>query len=155
MSPWGWGANVVLFSGLWFVGNRLWWAFLLTAVGEVVWVVIAWNRGQIDLAAICAVFALVAVRNLLKWRNQPTIDTVVARLARHMGVGPRDPQVWGFLTCEGVTGEKGVTPLQQFDAGRGDRVLDWIERNWGTPPDGPIPDPTPDPKLRFHPDDAP
>ena len=45
MSPWGWAANAVLVSGLWFVGNRLWWAFLLTAVGEVVWVVIEEEAG--------------------------------------------------------------------------------------------------------------
>ena len=136
MSWWGWAANAVLFSGLWFVGNRLWWAFLLTIVGEVVWVVIAVNRHQYDLAAICAVFALLALRNLLKWRAQPTLRDVAYRLALHMNCHAADVSVWKWLMCEGVTGVPGVTPVDQFDRGEGHRVVEWLDREWGPPTRG-------------------
>jgi hypothetical protein len=69
MSGWGWIANIILVSGLWFVGERVWWAFLLTIIGELAWTVIAVNRGEWDLAAICFVFALIALRNLVRWRQ--------------------------------------------------------------------------------------
>jgi hypothetical protein len=141
MSPWGWIANVFLVAGLWFVGNRLKWAFLLTIVGEVAWVFIAVARDQYDMAAICAVFTLLALRNLLLWHGHVTLQEIAVRLGRHQGVHHRDASVWKWLTCAGVTGVKGVTPLQQIDAGKGHHVMAWIETNWGAPPDGVTPDP--------------
>lgn len=74
MSDWavvGWLANAVLVAGLWQVGRRRWQAFVLTALGEAVWVAVAVRRREWDLAAICAVFGLLAVRNLILWRNAP------------------------------------------------------------------------------------
>ncbi len=132
MSWWGWGANVVLFSGLWFVGNRLWWAFLLTIVGEVVWVVIAINREQYDLAAICALFSGVALRNLVRWRRSRSagVSDVIAILMRY---GHTRESAMNFLLCAGVTDVTGVTPLAQIEAGTGYLVTEWIRTNWGSP----------------------
>lgn len=140
MSYWGWGASIVLFAGLWFVGNRARWAFLFTIVGEVAWVVIALNREQYDLAAICAVFGLLALRSLILWGPPPSLETVAAMVAVRMNTEPRDEVVWHWLTCPGATGVKGVSPIHQFDAGEGHKVLEWLDKHWP-----PLPGPHPEP----------
>ena len=65
----GWFANVFLVVGLWMVGNKARWAFILTAVGEAIWTVTSILRGQFDLAFICVVFTILAIRNWFKWGN--------------------------------------------------------------------------------------
>lgn len=64
-----WAANAVLVVGLWQLGKRRWHAFALTAVGEVAWVGVAAARREWDLTAMCVVFAVLAVRNLVLWRR--------------------------------------------------------------------------------------
>lgn len=67
----GWFANVLLVVGLWMVGDKVRWAFLFTIIGEAIWVCVAIARAQWDMAAICAVFAALAVRNWIKWASEP------------------------------------------------------------------------------------
>jgi hypothetical protein len=67
MSVWSWLASALLVAAAWGVGDRKRAAFLLTVVGEAVWVVIAVDRGMYDLAAVCVVFGVVAVRNYRRW----------------------------------------------------------------------------------------
>jgi nicotinamide riboside transporter PnuC len=62
-----WLANATLVAGLWFVGKRRRWAFLLTFLGEASWVVVSASRGSADMLAICLVFAALAVVNFVRW----------------------------------------------------------------------------------------
>ena len=68
--PWqlmGWIGNVILVLGLWLVGNKKRSCFLYTVVGETIWSAYAVHNQQWDLATICALFAMLALRNFIKW----------------------------------------------------------------------------------------
>lgn len=68
----GWIGNVFIVAGLWGIGNKARSAFLLSIVGECLWIANALTKaGSADwaLASICAVFALMAVRSYVKWRT--------------------------------------------------------------------------------------
>ncbi len=69
LSAASWGANLLIVVGLWFSGSKRWWAFLFTAVGEIVWASVAVYLGMYDLAFVCAIFTVLAIRNLLLWRR--------------------------------------------------------------------------------------
>ncbi len=62
-----WAANLLLLLGLYLNGNRNRLCFLFTVTGEVIWTTVAALRGQWDLAFICAVFGLMAVRGWYLW----------------------------------------------------------------------------------------
>jgi hypothetical protein len=76
----GWIGNAFVIAGCYGIGNKWRHAFLLTAVGEVVWIATAMLRGQYDLAAICVVFGVLAVRNWWLWGNDDarSLDRQVA-----------------------------------------------------------------------------
>lgn len=67
----GWTANLVLVAGLWFVGKKKRWAFLLTLVGELAWTAISVVRRMPDMFAVCAVFAALAAVNYYRWGKGP------------------------------------------------------------------------------------
>jgi len=52
------------------MGARKWWAFAFSLVGESVWVLYSFQHRLWSLAFICAVFAVLALRNLVKWRKE-------------------------------------------------------------------------------------
>lgn len=70
----GWIGNVFIVLGLWGIGNRRRGAFLFSVVGELFWIAAAVGRGQFDLAVICVVFAVLALRSYVKWApaEEPT-----------------------------------------------------------------------------------
>lgn len=63
----GWLGNIFIVIGLWFVGDRKRSAFIFTIIGELIWAGYAMHLGMWDLAIICLVFALLALRNWFKW----------------------------------------------------------------------------------------
>lgn len=67
----GWIGNFFIVSGLWGIGNKVRRAFLLSVVGESLWVANALSKTPVDwaLASICVVFAVLAVRSYVKWGN--------------------------------------------------------------------------------------
>lgn len=62
-------ANLLIIAGLYYIGGRKRWAFLLTGVGEAVWTVYSLATVQWDLAWICAIFTVLAVRNFVLWKT--------------------------------------------------------------------------------------
>lgn len=67
MSYLGWLGNIFIVVGIWRVGNRQRNAFFFSIVGEIAWIIKSLYLGQYDLAVICGVFALLAVRSYVKW----------------------------------------------------------------------------------------
>lgn len=68
--PWqimGWLGNIGLVCGLWLVGSKTRSCFICTFIGECIWTVYAIHNRQLDLAVICCLFALLAIRNFFKW----------------------------------------------------------------------------------------
>lgn len=65
-----WIANALIVIGLWLIGSKRRSAFLFSVLGEAIWTAVSLWRGMYDLAAICAVFAVLAVRNWWMWRAQ-------------------------------------------------------------------------------------
>jgi hypothetical protein len=68
--PFDWAGNALICLGLWYMGARKWWAFAFSLVGESVWVLYSFQHRLWSLAFICAVFAVLALRNLVKWRKE-------------------------------------------------------------------------------------
>lgn len=70
LMPWlGWVANVFLVIGLWTMGDRWPYAFAFTFVGEALWSIKVAKMRQWDMLAICVVFAILALRNLVLWSS--------------------------------------------------------------------------------------
>lgn len=65
-----WIANIFILSGLIFLGQKKRWAFILTAIGEVIWGYFGVWREDWPLAFIGFVFAAVAVWNWYLWGNK-------------------------------------------------------------------------------------
>jgi hypothetical protein len=68
MSVLGWFANALIVVGLWKMGSKWRHAFLFTFVGELLWTAKAMSCQQWDLAAICVVFSVLAIRNWKLWK---------------------------------------------------------------------------------------
>jgi hypothetical protein len=64
----GWLANALCVVGVWGVGSKRRGAFLVTIAGELLWVVVALDRGMYDLAAVCLLFGVLAFRSWYQWR---------------------------------------------------------------------------------------
>ncbi len=63
----GWVGNVFLILGLLFLSPKTKWPFICTIVGEVIWSVYSYQTSQWDMMFICVVFAMLSVKNFLKW----------------------------------------------------------------------------------------
>ena len=62
-----WIGNVLIILGLWYIGEKKRFAFVFTAIGEILWVIYSLQSGLWSLAFITAVFTGLAIRNWLKW----------------------------------------------------------------------------------------
>jgi hypothetical protein len=67
MGLFGWIGNAFLFAGIYCVGEKKRYGFLLTTVGELLWVVAAQQRGSWDLLVLAIVFATMQAWNWVKW----------------------------------------------------------------------------------------
>lgn len=66
----GWIGNIFIIIGLWKAGDKSRNAFIFSVIGEVIWVAYALYCNMYDLAFVCVIFGLIAVRNFLKWRKE-------------------------------------------------------------------------------------
>jgi hypothetical protein len=62
----GWIGNVILIAGQYSVGNRARYAFLMIALGELIWVGASALKSSPSMMFICFVFALLSIRNFIK-----------------------------------------------------------------------------------------
>ena len=62
-----WFANALIVIGLWTLGYKWRHAFLFSIAGEAIYTVVAYRTGQLELAFICFVFCVLALRNWVKW----------------------------------------------------------------------------------------
>ena len=67
----GWIGNGFIIVGAWLIGDKKRYAFLFSIVGELIWIWHSLAIGMYDLAAICLVFTVLAVRNWFKWAEGP------------------------------------------------------------------------------------
>jgi hypothetical protein len=63
-----WIGDGFIVAGAWGVGSRRRGAFVLTIVGEVLWIAEALRRGDWALVSICTLFVVLAIRSLVLWR---------------------------------------------------------------------------------------
>lgn len=64
-----WIANAIIIAGLFAIGRKQRIAFLLSFAGEAMWTGLSLMRCHYSLAAICAVFCVLAVRNWFLWSD--------------------------------------------------------------------------------------
>jgi hypothetical protein len=62
-----WVGNFFIVLGLWQIGNKKRYAFILSLLGESAWVGYAMVIRMYSLAFICLIFAVLALRNYIKW----------------------------------------------------------------------------------------
>jgi hypothetical protein len=67
-----WIGNAFICTGLWYIGEKKWWAFLFSIIGELAWTVYAVETKLWPLAFICIVFGTLAIRNLYLWKTGKT-----------------------------------------------------------------------------------
>jgi len=65
-----WIANIFLIIGLFLIGNKNKYSFIFTIIGESIWTIVALCTHQYDLAFICAIFTILAIRNFRRWNNE-------------------------------------------------------------------------------------
>jgi hypothetical protein len=64
----GWIGSIALAAGLYGIGNKKRNAFLLSMLGESLWIIKSCILGMWDLAAICVVFLVLAIRAYRTWK---------------------------------------------------------------------------------------
>ena len=62
-----WAGDGFIAAGAWGVGSRRRGAFLLTIVGECLWIAEALRRGDWALVTICTLFVGLAIRSMVLW----------------------------------------------------------------------------------------
>lgn len=65
-----WLGNLFIVLGLWYQAKKHWWAFLFSVVGESLWIAYAITAHIWSLAVVCAIFAILAIRAMVAWRNE-------------------------------------------------------------------------------------
>ncbi|HYE58576.1 MAG TPA: hypothetical protein VD948_08725 [Rhodothermales bacterium] len=80
------GAAMVLAAYL--VGRRLWWAWLLSAVGSLAWVGWGVYTGQLGLIVECVPSFFVHLHNARKWKRERDTRTSALREFMEYGTGP-------------------------------------------------------------------
>ena len=78
----GWFGNIFIVVGLWYIGNQKRWAFLLTTLGEVIWILHSYLMGQNDLMVICILFAALQFRGWLKFKPPEPVAKEIAKVIR-------------------------------------------------------------------------
>jgi len=63
-----WIGNILIVIGLWQVGNKKRYAFILSIAGELLWVGYALQKNLNSLTVICLIFATIASINWFKWK---------------------------------------------------------------------------------------
>jgi hypothetical protein len=66
----GWVGNIFIVTGLWLIGSKNRKAFYFSVLGEALWVIKSLYADQYDLAVICCVFAVLAVRSYISWGKE-------------------------------------------------------------------------------------
>lgn len=73
----GWIANILMWVGSVYVGNRNRWGFMMQAAGNGLWAYIGYyglateNKGA--LIGVSVVFVVLYLRNFFKWGSRPKI----------------------------------------------------------------------------------
>lgn len=67
-----WIGTICILVGMWLIGNKKWWAFGFSVVGEIAYIIYALltPQPQWALVVLSVVILGMAVRNMLKWRNE-------------------------------------------------------------------------------------
>lgn len=63
----GWVGSLLLVLGMYFVGEKAAYGFVISGIGEFLWVAKSYRDKQWDLFAICVVFVGVYAYNFWKW----------------------------------------------------------------------------------------
>jgi hypothetical protein len=69
----GWIGNAFLVVGMWQIGNRKRWAFILQAIGEIIWLYACYLLYSYSMMFICAVFTVIAIRNYVIDEPEPSV----------------------------------------------------------------------------------
>lgn len=67
-----WIGTAFILAGLWYVGDKKWWAFGFSIIGELLYIIYAFltPQAQFALAFLSVVILGMAIRNLIKWRRE-------------------------------------------------------------------------------------
>ncbi len=63
----GWGGNALLIAGLILIGVKWPHAFLLTVLGELLWLAESIRLKRLDMIVLCSVFSIIALVNWVQW----------------------------------------------------------------------------------------
>lgn len=101
MNTLGWIGDALLVGGIWFLSEKKRWAFLVSAVGSVVWGVNGYTSGMWDLVALNIVFIAINIKGFVGWKKEPPKHRV-----GHRSLEEREKHICGdpsfdVFTCRG------------------------------------------------------
>lgn len=64
-----WIGTVCILVGMWYIGDKKWWAFIFSIVGELAYIIYALPKKQYALAFLSIAILCTVVRSLIKWRQ--------------------------------------------------------------------------------------
>jgi hypothetical protein len=67
---WSWVLAVVGVSGMYFVGKKTVWGWLVLLVNECIWIAYALATGQYGFIVMALAYAVVYVKSFLAWRKE-------------------------------------------------------------------------------------
>ncbi len=104
----GYLGSASVLTGMWFIGRKWRFGFLLGALGEVFWFSRGYQANEIDLMALAVVFTLMNLSNWIKWgRKKPETPLMLfskrCELANEAAKWCRDnntqPTALGYVTA--------------------------------------------------------
>lgn len=72
-----WATSAVTLWGMWAVGNKRWWGWLVGLGNQVLWVTFSIAYRAWGLLPLTAALIVVYTRNLMRWRTDAILPVVV------------------------------------------------------------------------------
>jgi hypothetical protein len=69
---WSWLLAILGVSGMYFVGKKTVWGWLVLLANEVIWVVYALVTKQYGFIMMAIAYAIVYIKSFISWRKEPS-----------------------------------------------------------------------------------
>lgn len=73
----GYLGSASVLTGMWFIGRKWRFGFLLGVVGEIFWFTRGWQANEIDLMALAIIFSGMNAWNWIKWGRKKERDILL------------------------------------------------------------------------------
>lgn len=71
-----WIISIATITQIYFAGNKVWWAWLITIFNQILWLIFIIGSNSWGLLPLNAVMVILGVRNCLKWFSEARAERI-------------------------------------------------------------------------------